>query len=51
MSAEAVQKLFGKGAAASGRIVEQDDWRTGAAISSVIGGNCPEEALLRLAPP
>jgi hypothetical protein len=51
LSAEALQELFGKGAAAPRRIAEEDDWRTGTAISSVIGGDRPEEAFLRLAPP
>src|SRR5207245_2243281 len=46
--AEALQELFGIGAAAPRRIAEQHDRRPGAAMASVIGGDRPEEALLRL---
>ena len=50
-SAKALEKLFGISAAASRRITEQDDRRTGAAMPPVIGGDRPEEARLRPAPP
>src|SRR5919106_972771 len=50
-SAEALEELFGVAAAASRPIAEQDERGTGAAIPPVIGGDRPEEALLRIAPP
>lgn len=49
--AEALQEVFGIGAAAPRRIAEQHDRRTGAAMAPVIGGDRPEEALLRLPAP
>ena len=48
LSAKALQELLGKGAAAPWRIAEQHDRRAGAAMAPVIGGDRPEEALLRL---
>src|SRR5690606_23065270 len=44
---EAIEELLGIRAAASRRISEQNDRWTGAAVSSVVGSDRPEEALLR----
>lgn len=49
LSAEALKEAFGMLAAAPGRIVEQHDGRALATMAAVIGGDCPEEALLDLA--
>lgn len=46
LSAEALKEAFSMVTAAPRRIVEQYDGRTLAAMASVIGGDCPEEAFL-----
>jgi len=45
--AEALEKFLGMGATAAGGIPEQDGGRVGAAMTAVIRGDRPEEALLR----
>lgn len=50
LSAEALKEAFGMLAAAPGRIVEQHDGRALATMAAVIGGDCPEEALLDASP-
>ena len=48
---EALEELFGVSAAASRCVSEQHDRRAGAAMPSIIGGDGPEEALLRSSSP
>src|SRR5262245_66691489 len=45
---KARQELFGKSAAAPGCIAEQHDRRTWAAMATIVGGDRPEVAFLRL---
>ena len=50
-AAEALEEPFGMDAAAPRRVAEQHDRRARAAMAAVVGGDRPEEALLRLPAP
>ena len=50
-SVKAVEELLSEGDTATGGMSEQHDRRTWAAMAAVVGDDCPEVALLRLATP